>query len=357
MSRDLVVAPWGDGIGGALLDDGWLLDWVAVPADGTVQPGAIHLARVAQTRPELGLAFVALEGGAEASLELGAAPPRQGDTLLVQIAAAARAGKPARASARPALAGQYVVLRHGTPALRLPATMGEGEAERFGALRDAVPEGLSASLRSAASGADPERVREELVALAQLWMRISHDADTRRTPSLLHAPAAAMRAAMPLLRARPRRVLAADRRILHALATGRVEVTCADAPGAALFDQHDVATQLASAETAVVPLTDGGSLSVETTRALTAIDVDGGSDGDAGRVNRGAVREIARQIRLRDLRGTIVVDFLRTGEASRRVVADALAAAVAIDRRRVGLLGWTRGGLYEMRRSDELDDR
>jgi len=357
LSRDLVVAPWGDGIGGALLEDGWLLDWIAAPADGAGQPGAIHLARVAQIRPELGLCFVGLEGGAEASLDLGTDPPRPGDSCLIQIVAAARAGKPARASLRPALTGHLLVLRRGTPALRFPAAMEQAESARFAALREAVPEGMSASLRSTASGADPDRVRAELLALAQLWARIVGDAGARRAPVLLHAPLAAMRAALPLLRARPRRVLVADRKILHALVSVGLEANCADAAGAALFDQYDVATQLASADTAVVPLSSGGSLSVETTRAVTAIDVDGGSDGDAGRVNRGAVREIASQIRLRDLRGTIVVDFLRTGEASRRAVTDALGAAVAIDRRRVGLLGWTRGGLYEMRRSDELDDR
>ena len=58
--------------------------------------------------------------------------------------------------------------------------------------------------------------------------------------------------------------------------------------------------------------------------------------------------------RLRDLRGTVVVDFLRTGEASRRAVVDTLAASTAIDRRRVGLLGWTRGGLFELRRGEDL---
>jgi Rne/Rng family ribonuclease len=357
LTRDLVVAPWGDGIGGALLEDGWLLDWVAAPADGAGQPGAVHLARVAQTRPELGLVFVALEGGVEASLDLGADPPRPGDTCLVQIVAAARSGKPARASIRPAFAGRFVVLRRGAPTLRLPATMDPAEAARFAALRDVVPECMSASLRSAACGADPDRVRAELLLLAQLWARVVADAAARRAPALLHAPHAALRATLPLLRARPRRVLVADRKIQHVLGSVGLEASSADAAGAALFDQHDVATQLASADAAAVPLSSGGSLSVETTRALTVIDVDGGSDGDAGRVNRGAVREIARQIRLRDVRGTIVVDFLRTGEASRRAVADALGAAVAIDRRRVGLLGWTRGGLYEMRRSDELDDR
>ncbi len=353
MSLDLLVAAWDDGVAAALVGDGQLLDWVVAPAQGAQAPGAIHLARIAQRRDDLGLVFATLAGDVPAALEAGAAPQHPGDAVLAQIVAAARDGKPARASARPSLVGRYVTLRRDGAGLRMPRTIAAADGARLEVLAPRVPAGLGATLRSAAADADAEAVGAELAALAATWTRIEADAARARAPALLHAQPAAWRAALPLLRARPRRILVAEKPVAQALAAFSVAAELD--PGAPLFDMNDVAVQLAQAEAPRVALPGGGALAVEATRALTAIDVDaGGGAGDAAALNRAAAREIGRQLRLRDLRGTIVVDFLRTGEASRRAVADTLAASTAIDRRRVGLLGWTRGGLFEMRRGEEL---
>lgn len=353
MSRDLLVAAWDGGVAAALVDGGELLDWVVAPAQGAPAPGAIHLARVAQRRDDLGLVFVTLGGDVPAALEAGAAPPQQGDAVLVQVVAAARDGKPARASARPALVGRYVTLRRDGGGLRAPRNMSPADGARLAGLAPRVPPDFGATLRSAAADADVEVVGSELAALAATWARIEADAARARAPATLHAEPAAWRAALPLLRARPRRILVSERPVAQVLAAFALATELE--AGAPLFDLHDVAVQLAQAEMPRVPIAGGGTIAIEPTRALTAIDVDaGGGAGDAAAVNRAAAREIGRQLRLRDLRGTVVVDFLRTGEASRRAVADMLVASTAIDRRRVGLLGWTRGGLYEMRRGEEL---
>jgi ribonuclease G len=353
LSRDLLVAAWDGGVAAALVDGGELLDWVAAPGQGAQAPGAIHLARVAQRRDDLGLVFVTLGGDVPAALEAGAASPRPGDAVLVQIVAAARDGKPARATARPSLVGRYVTLQRDGAGLRLPRTIPATDGARLEALAPRVPSGLGATLRSAAADAHTESVGAELAALAATWARIEADAARARAPALVHAEPAAWRAALPLLRARPRRILVAEKPVAHALAAFAVAAELE--AGAPLFDLNDVAVQLAQAEASRVALPGGGALVVEATRALTAIDVDaGGGAGDAAALNRAAAREIGRQLRLRDLRGTVVVDFLRTGEASRRAVVDTLAASTAIDRRRVGLLGWTRGGLFELRRGEDL---
>lgn len=348
MSRALIVAAWEGGVAGALLEDGLLLDWVWAPEAGAFEPGAVHLARVARLRGDLGLAFVTLGGGAEAAFDLRSATYREGDAVLVQVSAAARDGKPARVRTRLALVGHFLVLRQAPGPVaspdRAPAPAG-----------CVLPEDVAAVPRSAATDADPRRVAIECAHLAAVWTRIAADAARVRAPALLHAAPAAHRAALPLLRARPRQVLVADRRFANDLAALGVEA--AIERGAQLLDMHDAATQRAAAESQVVPLPGGGSISIERTRALVSVDVDAAGSGDPADVNLRAAREVARQARLRDLRGTIVVDFLRTGEASRRRVVDALAGATAIDRRRVGLLGWTRGGLYEMRRIEDLDER
>jgi Ribonuclease G/E len=351
LSRELIVAAWDGGTAGALLDDAVLLDWTWAPADGAHEPGAIHLARIARLRADLGLAFVTLGGGAEAAFDLRSATYREGDGVLVQVAAAARDGKPARVRARPALVGHFVVLRRSVG----PPPPAGATAATAASAAGARPESVVAVPRSAATDADPARVGAECARLAALWNRIAADAARLRAPVLLHAQSAACRAALPLLRARPGRVLVADRRVALDLASLGVDAGIEDV--AQPFDICDVATQLGAAQAPVVDLPGGGSLAIERTRALAAIDVDGAGSGDPADVNLRAAREIARQLRLRDLRGTIIVDFLRTGEASRRRVAETLASATAIDRRRIGLLGWTRGGLYEMRRSEDLDER
>jgi ribonuclease E len=122
---------------------------------------------------------------------------------------------------------------------------------------------------------------------------------------------------------------------------------------AALFDRHDVASTIAVASERDVTLPNGGRISVEPTRALTAMDVDSGAGSGVANArlatNLEAAKEIARQLWLRDLGGMIVVDFIRMDEAGeRRRVQDALAAAVASDRVPVHLLGWSRAGLFEL---------
>ena len=88
-------------------------------------------------------------------------------------------------------------------------------------------------------------------------------------------------------------------------------------------------------------------------RSTRSVDIDS-SGGDAASVNLRAVPVIARQLRLRDALGTVLVDFLRGPAAQQRRLEREIEAAVALDRRHVDLLGWTRGGLFELRRSEEV---
>lgn len=354
MSRLLLLARREGAVEAALLDGGVLQDFQRAPEDGAGEPGAIHLARVARVHQSIGLVFLSLEGGATATLEAGTAPPAEGELAIVQVAAAAHGDKPARARRGVALVGRHVVLRPGAGGeARLPRDAAGDR--RLGAIAAAAAEaaggGFALALRSAARDAAPGAPALEAAALAASWRAASSRASGLSQPALLHAEDAARRAALPLLRAQPGAAIAQARRERDALAALGVEATL-EAPAGGLLAAHGVEEQLALATAPRVAIPGGGTLSVEQTRALVAIDVD---SGEAGRDGLGAraAREVARVLRLRDCLGAIVVDFPREGEAGRRATARALEDAVRLDRRATSLLGWTRGGLYEVRRSAE----
>lgn len=137
------------------------------------------------------------------------------------------------------------------------------------------------------------------------------------------------------------RIIADDRR-------AGAEVHRGPAP---IFAEHDIESQLEAALLSVVPLAEGASLVIEETAALVAIDVNTGPRGDAFEVNLAAVSEIAQQLRLRNLAGQIVIDFLPMKRRDRRdQMIAALKAAVAADPNDVHVLGLTRLGLAELTR-------
>jgi len=118
-----------------------------------------------------------------------------------------------------------------------------------------------------------------------------------------------------------------------------------------IFAEHDIEAQLEAALQPEVALGDGATLVIEETAALVAIDVNTGPRGAAHAVNLAAVPEIARQLRLRNLAGQILIDFLPVkGRERRQQVVDALRAAVADDPNDVHVLGLTRLGLCELTR-------
>lgn len=355
MTREILVERTDQGYAAALVERHLLLDYVAAPSDGALQPGAIHLGRVVSIQPVIGMAFVLLGAGrSAAAMELGKSPPIEGEALLVQVTAAATPDKPVRVRRGVSLDGHLVILRPGGRSVR----MGRRAAKSFGsdameeALRYRLPDGFGLVVRGAAERAPDEAVAIEIDRLVALWKSIETRIAEVEAPALLHAVGAPRRAILPLLRAQPDRVIVADRAAFNECTLLGVAATME--PEAKLFDQHEVSEQLAGATMTQVRLEGGGSIAIEATRALVGVDVDG-EGRPTSEANIAAARELARQLRLRDVVGTVVVDFIRMGSQAQRRVESALAEATAIDRRRVNLLGWTRGGLYELRRGEMVE--
>ncbi len=354
MTREVLVERTDRGYAAALVEGHELLDYVVAPDDGATQPGAIHLARVVRNDAPTGLSFVVLGGGATATLELGKSPPREGEACLVQVTSAAAGDKPARVRRGASLDGHLVILRPGGNSIRMArrAAASFGSDAMAEALSLRLPDGMGLVVRSAAERAPDEAVAVEIDRLVALWRSIEVRLAAAGAPTLLHAFDAPRRAVLPLLRARPDRVTVADRAARDACAL--LGVAAGLEPEAKLFDRHEVVEQLARAEMPELALKGGGSIAIETTRALVVVDVDAGGGGGA-EANVAAARALARQLRLRDLAGTVVIDFIRMDAQAQRRVERALAEATALDRRRVDLLGWTRGGLYELRRGEAVE--
>jgi Ribonuclease G/E len=271
-----------------LLLDGTLAEaWVERPArpDGV---GDLLRGRVAAVAPPLSGAFVALPGGVTGFLPESETPP------------------PRRPIAQAVNEGMVLALRvtraaQGGKGPRVSARLNAEEA----ALVAAAPEGLP---RLVARGPD---------AATRLARR--HPAAPILVDDLNLA--ARLRAAFP----------------------GRVQHGHAPAFDEGLDAAFDV---LAGPE---VPLTGGGRLLIHPTPALVAIDLDAGGGGALPALNRAALPELARQIRLRNLAGAILVDFAGLSPARREALAAPLAEALAPDRM-ARLLGFTRLGLAEIQR-------
>ncbi len=326
----------------------------AIVAGGEAAPGAVHRGRVVRLVPALRAAFVDIGLARPALLDLGNASVEPGTPLTVQIIEAAAGDKAARVSRRVALAGRYVVALAGGRGTAASKRADDDTAAALAA-RLVPPAGVGFLLRRGAGNADPAAVEGEAAALAARAATIAAASGEPPCCLLEADPVAAVLSDFAGAGiAQIVTASAALARTIRTLAPDLASLVEATEEGAALFDRYDAADALAAAEAPTVALAAGGRITIERTAALVAIDVDTGSATDAdagGRVNAAAAEAIARQMRLRDLGGLIVIDFVRMEGAAARLrprILARLAKAAAVDRQPVEVLGFTAGGLCEV---------
>lgn len=307
----------------ALLEEDRLAEIIHLPfgaADGFCPapaplPGALYLARISRIAPELDAAFADIGAGPHGFLPAAACPPaktaagggisrqvQEGQWLPVMVMKAAYDDKGPRLGAR--LAPEYEALaKQALNAL-------DAKQRKPGPLPGAQPELAAAITRLAGTNADglDSILADHPAAFALL--------QTRLDPAL----------------------------------GGRLE----RAPAADLFTEHGIEEQISAALEPVYPLPGGGTLIIEPTSALTAIDVNSGGMGGAElryRLNLEAARQIPRQLRLRGIGGQVVIDFLpvRPRKQSEDVLA-ALQAACAPDAAQIKISRLTPGGLVALTR-------
>jgi Ribonuclease G/E len=322
MSRELVIETTPFGPRAALLEDGRLLE---IGFADAASAGQVYLGRVRAIDHALDAAFVDCGLGEDGWLgardaRLLAANARnlpigrllrEGQGVLVQVRRAAQGGKGARLTADLALKGPCLVYH--------PRRPGEGLSERPAA------RGASAAERAAES----ERLR-------RLWQAIEDKAAAAEASALLHGPGDAVAWLLAeQLGADPARILVADpatlvraRGYLGGWRPALLE-RLEHLPEA--FAASGAEEQLAAALEPVAAIPGGGSLTIQPTAALTAIDVDGGGRRPL-EADLAAAQEVARQLRVRQLGGTIVVDFIDLeGKSERQRLLQALRTALADD--------------------------
>ncbi|MDB5407135.1 MAG: ribonuclease [Rhodospirillales bacterium] len=379
MSRELLISVAPGETRAVLAENGGAVELhVARLGEGS-RIGEIHLGRVVRLLPDLPAALIDIGAERPAFLSgedaVDAAPPdkraagiaawlSEGQAVLVQITRDAQGDKAIGVSLRLRLAGRLLTL---TPTRSKHVLPPGSDADQRARLNSLLPAGEGAILLPAALAAERETLHDEIAALQARWVGIRERARPAKPPCLVEAvEAPVVRLLAGIVDAAPERILIDDRAAFAAcrrwLLQHRPELVSRlahDSGSDDIFERHGVAGDLDAAMSRRVALPPGGSLIIDTVAAMSVIDVDSGAavGGRQGApraalaVNLAAARVAARQIRLRNLAGAIVIDFISMRSAADRTqVLAALAAALAGDPAEPQILGWTRLGHVELTR-------
>jgi ribonuclease E len=294
---------------------------------------------------------------------------KEGQEVIIQIDKEERGQKGAALTTFISLAGSYLVLMPNNPRAGGVSRRIEGDerTELKAALSGLdLPDGMGLIVRTAGVGKTTEELAYDLDYLVSGWGRIKDMADSRPAPFLIHQESdVVVRAIRDYLRRDIGEILI-DNAIVHERAlkhveqmrpdyANRVKLYNGDVP---LFSHYQIESQIESAFQREVRLPSGGSIVIDPTEALISIDINSaratkGSDIEetAFNTNLEAADEIARQLRLRDAGGLVVIDFIdMTPVRHQREVENRMKDAVRGDRARVQLGRISRFGLLEMSR-------
>jgi len=294
---------------------------------------------------------------------------REGQELIVQVDKDERGNKGAALTTYISLAGRYLVLMPNNP--RGGGVSRRVEGEERNELREAissleVPGGMSVIARTAGIGRSPEELQWDLNYLLQLWRAIEDAAKLQSGAYLIYQESSlVIRAIRDYFQPDIGEILI-DTEAVHEQAqqfmghvmpgnVSRVKLYKDDVP---LFSRFQIEHQIETAYGRQVPLPSGGAIVIDHTEALVAVDVNsaratkgGDIETTAFNTNLEAADEIARQLRLRDLGGLIVIDFIDMESAkNQREVENRLRDALKYDRARVQLGKISRFGLMELSR-------
>ena len=295
---------------------------------------------------------------------------REGQELIVQVEKDERGTKGAALTTFISLAGRYLVLMPNNP--RGGGVSRRVEGEDRNELRDTVdqlqvPDGMSVIARTAAIGRSAEELNWDLNYLLQLWQAVDGAArDSEKKPFLIYLESSlVIRAIRDYFQPDIGEILIDTEEIFEQaksfMATvmpgnvGKVKLYRDDVP---LFSRFQIEHQIESAYSRGVALPAGGAIVIDHTEALTAIDVNsaratrgGDIEETAYRTNLEAAVEVARQLRLRDLGGLIVIDVIdMESQRNQREVENRLREALRYDRARVQIGKISRFGLMELSR-------
>lgn len=294
---------------------------------------------------------------------------KEGQEVIVQVDKEERGNKGAALTTFISLAGRYLVLMPNNPRAGGISRRIEGEERQQ--LKEAlnaidIPDDMGAIVRTAGLGRSPEELQWDLDFLKKLWSKIDEAAEERKAPFLIYQESnVIIRTIRDYLRKDIGEVLI-DEPDTYKEAQGFVQQVMTDFQHKIkayddeipLFSRFQIESQIETAFQREVKLPSGGSIVIDPTEALVSIDINSaratkGADIEetALQTNLEAADEIARQLRLRDIGGLIVVDFIDMGpQRNQREVENRMREALEADRARIQVGRISRFGLMEMSR-------
>ena len=373
----------------AVLEDGLLVEHYVSRHTQTSMVGNVYVGRVQNVLPSMEAAFVDLGKGRNAVLYAGEVNwdaaglegrPRRiedalssGDTVLVQVTKDPIGHKGARLTSQITLAGRYLVLVPGGSMTGISRKLPDTERSRLKKiLKRIVPDSAGVIVRTAAEGASQEQLTSDVERLVAQWEAIEKKASSvmkgsGKAPVLLKGePELAVRVIRDVFNEDFRKLIVSGDRTWSTISQYIDEVS----PDLAerlehwtgpeeVFAAHRVDEQLAKGFDRKVWLPSGGTLVIDRTEAMTVIDVNTGRFTGAGgtleetvtRNNLEAAEEIVRQLRLRDIGGMVVIDFVdMVLESNRDLVLRRLVECLGRDRTRHQVTEVTSLGLVQMTR-------
>ena len=295
---------------------------------------------------------------------------KSGQTIVCQVTKNPIGAKGARLTQEVSLPGRFVVLIPNSDTYGISKRLSDDERKRLRRILDEVkPSYHGVIVRTAAEGTTADELRRDVLRLLKQWEQIEELAARSKAPALLYKePDLAVRVIREEFNKEYRGVVIDDRALFEEVRdyvasitpelADRVEFYDEEADGLPIFERFHVHEQLHKALDRKVWLPSGGSLIIERTEALTVIDVNTGKnvgttnlEETVFRNNLEAAAEVARQLRLRDVGGIIVIDFIDMEiRENRTEVMRAFKEALARDKTRTQVFDISELGLVEMTR-------
>ncbi|MCL5676434.1 MAG: Rne/Rng family ribonuclease [Firmicutes bacterium] len=398
MSKEIVVNVDHEETRVATVEHGSLVEIAIERPTGQRVAGNIYKGRVENVLPGMQAAFVNIGLERNAFLYVDDALPikededdlpdlrhasigdvvKEGQEIVAQVAKEPIGTKGARVTRHLTLPGRYLVLMPGVDYVGVSRRIeDEAKRERLRKLAESIkPEGSGLIVRTVAEGAEEEELSRDVEFLARLWERIQAKAKVAGAPAVLHKDLGLLLRVVRDAFSEDVDKLTIDSRQEYEKVLELLDLTAPELKPRvhyhspqerSLFDAYGVEPEIEKALKRRVWLKSGGYIVIDRTEALTSIDVNTGKfvgttnlADTVFKTNLEAAREIAHQIRLRDIGGIIVVDFIDMEVPEhRQQVLKALEEAVRADRTKTNVLGLTQLGLVEMTRKkvrQSLDD-
>jgi ribonuclease E len=365
----MVITEHGDRDQIAVLEENVLVQHYVTRRGAHSMVGNVYLGRIQNVLPGMEAAFVDIGRGRNGVLYAGEVnyspedleggrPPRieqvlkSGQAVMVQVTKDPMGGKGARLTAQISLPGRFLVLAPDQDVSGISRRLSEDARKRLKTILNKLrPKEHGVIVRTAAEGASEGEITHDLKRLLDLWDQIQRAGKKAKAPAVLYEePELTVRVVRDLFTDEEYRGLVTDSQQIYDKVMAYVEdiapdlaskVTLHRGPLSA-FEEHRVVEQIHKALDRKVWLASGGYLIIEQTEAMTIIDVNTGKavgktnlEETVLNTNLEAAREVARQLRLRDIGGIIVIDFIDLLlEQNKRKVEDTMREALAIDKTR-----------------------